>query len=324
MSGTASIVPSEKGVGSARESFGRWLLPGAILALVIVTTIISPSFLAARNLQEMLLKAAPLGIVVIGQCLVILVRGLDLSVASVMATSAVMATLFGTTDSSTFTVVAAAVGMGVVVGLINGVLVTKRSVSPFLATLATMSVLQGIRFTITQGVPNGNLPPIFRRIGTGFMFGVPINLLLLLLLAAVFIFLTDRLPLGRKIYIVGNNPRAARLVGIGVDNVTIFCYVMCSILAALGGLTLVGYVGVVDNWVGKGYELDSIVAAVLGGVALQGGRGTILGGLGGAALLVMLANLVLQLGLPIQFQLVFKGAVVIAATALYVRRGERT
>ena len=303
------------------ENFGsRLALPLALILLIGLTAIISPGFLSPRNLQNILLQAAPLGIVVIGQCLVILVRGLDLSVASVTATAAVIATCFGPTNASAPAVVLSALGMAAAVGLINGLIVTKRGVSPFLVTLASMIVLQGIRFAVTKGVPSGNVPPVFRTVGTGLFLGIPINLIILICLGIVFVILTIRVPLGRQIYIVGNNPKAAKLVGINVDNVTIFCYVMSSLLAGVGGLVLVGYVGVVDNFVGRGYELDSIVAAVMGGVALTGGRGSVVGALTGTIVLVILSNLVLQLGLPVQFQMVLKGVVVILATALYSRR----
>lgn len=298
----------------------RLILPLVFCLVLISFAFISPGFLSLRNVQNMLLQAAPLGIVVIGQCLVILVRGLDLSVASVMATAAVIATSFGPTNGSAPVIVLAALAMSAGVGLVNGLIVTKRGVSPFLATLASMIVLQGIRFAATRGIPSGNQPPIFRIIGTGLWWGIPINFLILGALAAFFYVVTLRLPIGRRVYIVGDNPRSAKLVGINVDEVVILCYVTCSILAGVGGLVLVGYVGEVNNWVGKGYELDSIVAAVIGGVALHGGRGSIFGALAGTFLLVMLSNLILQLGLPFQLQMILKGIVIIAATALYSRR----
>jgi ribose/xylose/arabinose/galactoside ABC-type transport system permease subunit len=182
-----------------------------------------------------------------------------------------------------------------------------------------MIVLQGFRFAITNGAPSGNVPPAFKVIATELFLGVPINLIILLVLAAFFVTLAMRMPIGRRIYIVGNNPVAARLAGIGVDRTQIFCYIVSALLASIGGLVLVGYVDVVDNFVGRGYELDSIVAAVMGGVALSGGKGNVVGGLTGTLILVVLANLVLQIGLPIQFQMILKGSVVIMATGFYSR-----
>jgi ribose/xylose/arabinose/galactoside ABC-type transport system permease subunit len=291
-----------------------------LLVMIIVTAILSPQFLTSRNISNMLLQAAPLGIVVIGQVLVILVRGLDLSVASVMATAAVVATSFSGQDSDAFAVFVVAMGIGMLTGLVNGLLITKRSVSPFLATLATLTLLQGMRFAYTQGAPSGNVPPIYRVLGSQSFFGIPYNMMILAALTLVFSLILHKSTFGRKIYITGGNPVTARLVGIEADRVTIICYIVSGGLAALAGLILSGFVGIVDNWVGRGFELDSIVAAVMGGVALSGGRGSIIGGLLGAAILIVVFNAVLMIGFPVQFQIIIKGLVIVIAAAFYVRR----
>jgi ribose/xylose/arabinose/galactoside ABC-type transport system permease subunit len=292
-----------------------------VLAMLIgLTAVLSPQFLASSNISNMLLQAAPLGIVVIGQVLVILVRGLDLSVASVMATAAVVATSFDGTDGDALAVFAVAMTIGLLTGLVNGLLITKRNVSPFLATLATMTLLQGFRFAYTQGAPSGNVPPIYRVLGSQTFYGIPYNIMILVVMAALFTILLQKTTFGRKIYLTGGNPVMARLVGINADRVTIACYVISAGLAALAGLIFSGFVGIVDNWVGRGFELDSIVAAVMGGVALSGGRGSIIGGLLGAAILIVVFNAVLMIGFPIQFQIIIKGLVIIVAAAFYVRQ----
>lgn len=291
-----------------------------LVLLIGLTALISPQFLTGNNISNMLLQAAPLGIVVIGQVLVILVRGLDLSVASVMATAAVVATSFDGTDGDALAVFAVAMFIGLATGLVNGLLITKRNVSPFLATLATMTLLQGLRFAYTQGAPSGNVPPIYRVLGSQTFYGVPYNIMILIVMAAVFSILLQKTTFGRKIYLTGGNPVMARLVGINADRVPIACYVISAGLAALAGLIFSGFVGIVDNWVGRGFELDSIVAAVMGGVALSGGRGSIIGGLLGAAILIVVFNAVLMIGFPIQFQIIIKGLVIIVAAAFYVRR----
>jgi ribose/xylose/arabinose/galactoside ABC-type transport system permease subunit len=135
------------------DILGSYGIHLVLLALIVVTAILSPAFLTGNNISNMLLQAAPLGIVVIGQVFVILVRGLDLSVASVMATAAVVATSFSGQNTDALPVFFVAIAIGLVTGLVNGLLITKRNVSPFLATLATMTLLQGIRFAYTQGAP---------------------------------------------------------------------------------------------------------------------------------------------------------------------------
>lgn len=315
----SGVVPAAANP-ALKDLLHRYSLHAALVALIVLSALISPSFLSGGNIANMLLQAAPLGIVVIGQACVILVRGLDLSVASVMATAAVVATSFSGQDNDTLAVFALAIGIGLATGLVNGLLVAKRSVSPFLATLATMIVLQGMRSAYTQGAPSGNVPPFFRVIGSELFYGVPYNLIIMAVLALAFSLLLGKTIFGRQVYITGGNPVTARLLGINADRVTILCYVFSGGLAALAGLILSGFVGIVDNWVGRGFEIDSIVAAVMGGVALSGGRGSIPGALIGAAILVVVFNAVLLMGMPIQVQIIIKGVVIVVAAAFYVRR----
>jgi ribose/xylose/arabinose/galactoside ABC-type transport system permease subunit len=293
------------------------LLP--LPVLLVLGGAISPAFLGAGNISNLLLQLAPLGIVAIGQCFVMIVRGLDLSVASTMATAAVIATGFSGSNGDVAAVVAAALAIGIAVGLLNGLLITKRHVSPFLATLATMILLQGFRFAYTQGAPSGNVPPLLRTLGSGKLDGIPFNFLVLLMLATLLWVVLHRSAFGRRVFIVGGNPVTGHLLGIRTDLITIVCYLISSGLAAVAGLILSGYVGLVDNWVGQGYELDSIVACVIGGVSLKGGRGSIPGALAGAAIITIVSNEVLLFGLPIQIQIIIKGAVIVIAAALYAR-----
>jgi ribose/xylose/arabinose/galactoside ABC-type transport system permease subunit len=302
-----------------RSLLSRYGIFLVLPALLLLGGVISPSFLGASNISNLLLQMAPLGIVAIGQSFVMIVRGLDLSVASIMATAAVIATGFSGANGDVLVIVAVVSTIGIATGLINGFLIAKRHVSPFLATLATMILLQGFRFAYTQGAPSGNVPPLFRTLGSGKFDGIPYNFAILLILATLLWIVLHRSAFGRRVFIVGSNPVTARLLGIRTGMVTIACYLISSGLAATAGLILSGYVGLVDNWVGQGYELDSIVACVIGGVSLKGGRGSILGALAGAAIIVVIANEVLLLGLPVQLQIIIKGIVIVLAAALYAR-----
>jgi ribose/xylose/arabinose/galactoside ABC-type transport system permease subunit len=320
MSGSVEIAGPVAPSWSVRTVVARYGVALVLPLLLLFGGVMSPAFISPGNLSNLLLQVAPLAIVAMGQSLVMIVRGLDLSVASMMATAAVIATGFSGTDRDVASIVAMAMVVAIAVGLLNGFLVTKRQVSPFLATLATMILLQGFRFAYTQGAPSGNVPPFLRVLGSGKFHGVPYNALVLLVLAAVLAVVLHRSTLGRRIFIVGGNPVTGRLFGIRSDAVTIACYLFSSCLAAIAGLILSGYVGLVDNWVGQGYELDSIVACVVGRVSLRGGRGSILGALTGAAIIVILANEVLLLGVPVQAQLIIKGVVIVLAAAIYTRR----
>jgi ribose/xylose/arabinose/galactoside ABC-type transport system permease subunit len=293
----------------------------AFALLLLIAEIVSPVFLSGGNISNMLEQVAPLGIVVIGQTLVIIVRGLDLSVGSVMATAAVAATAFGGQQRDVLPIIGVSLLIGLATGLANGLLITKRSVPPFLATLAMWIVLEGCRYAYNGGAPSGNVPPFFRVIGSGNYHGVPYNILIMAAIAAAAVVVLHLSAFGRRVFLVGGNPVMARLVGINVDRVVIVCYLLSGVLAATAGLVLSGFVGLVDNFVGRGFELDSIVAAVLGGVALSGGRGAITGALVGAAILVVINNAVLLFGLPIQVQLIVKGIVIVIAAALNARIG---
>jgi ribose/xylose/arabinose/galactoside ABC-type transport system permease subunit len=313
-----SSKPYSLTIDVALEKFGLAIFLGLLL---LVASLVSPVFLRPANLLNLLTVAAPLGMVVLGQTFVILVRGLDLSVASLMATVAVLATVFKATSNEAIPLIfVAAIAFSAMVGLVNGFLVVKRGVSPFLATLATMIILQGIRFSYTGGAPISTLPPGMSTLATGRLLGAPINLWTLGLLAVLLGVMLHKSRFGREIRMVGGNPKAARLVGLSPDRVTILCYVICSVCAGIGGLFLLGYVGTVSNWVGQGYELDSIIAAVMGGVALSGGRGSVFGALMGVAVLIVIANLVILLGLPIEAQQIIKGVIIIGAAAFYRTR----
>ena len=301
--------------------FQKYGLYVFLILLLIVAFSVSPNFFSPRNIQNLLTDGAPLGMAALGQTFVILTAGLDLSVGSLMSTVAVIATSIRPDNAMILPIFLISIGFGALVGFVNGWLVTKRKVSPFLATLATMIVLQGIRFAYTKGAPlSGSLPPGFRVLGTGTLFSIPVNLVALAFLILVFAILLYRSSYGRKLYLVGGNPRAAFLSGIHSDRIIIAAYMICSILASIAGLFLVGYVGSVDNWVGNGYELDSIAAVMMGGASFKGGKGGIFGSLAGVVVLIVIYNLVLLLGFPIQAQLVVKGLVIILAASFYLTR----
>ncbi|WP_284947940.1 ABC transporter permease [Acidisoma cladoniae] len=317
---TTRNAVSKRNGGELRALAGRWGIYVFLVFFIILAGILAPSFLHPDNLSNLVIQLVPLALVAVGQSLVILVRGLDLSVSSVMATAAVVGTSFAGTAHPELPTIVVAIIIGGLTGVVNGLLVTKRQVSPFLATLASMIVLQGLRFAWTHGAPTGAMPPFFRVIGTGRWHELPVNLLVLIPIVVIVGIVVHRTVLGRKLYITGGNPVTARLLGYRVTSITIGAYVASGVLAAIAGLVLGGYSEIVDNSVGEGFELDSIVAAVIGGFALSGGRGTVPGALAGAAVLVLVSNIVLLVGLPIQFQIILKGLVIVLAAACYRTR----
>ncbi|MCY4334349.1 MAG: ABC transporter permease [Litoreibacter sp.] len=321
MTATATNTSVKPNRNTVRATQRRELLMllGFLVVIWAVTTALSPRFLSPANLKDILIQAAPLGFVVIGQMIVIIVRGLDLSVASIMATVAVLSTSLIDVTPLIF-----AVGLllGAMIGAVNGYLVAYRHVTPFLATLATMIVLQGIRFAYTGGAPGGSLPETFRFLATGSIFGIPVALIALTVTAFAMHWLLERTIFGRRLKLFGDSPEAAYMTGAPTKLLQVMAYVISGVMAALAGLFLVGYVGIVDNWTGRGYELDSIAAAVIGGAALSGGKGSVPGVLLAALILVSLFNIVVILGLSIELQLVIKGTLIILAAAVYMKQSQ--
>ncbi|UCF92955.1 MAG: ABC transporter permease [Desulfobacterales bacterium] len=305
---------------STFEKYGIYIF---LIILFIFASFVSPAFLQPQNLKDVLHQAAALGIVAIGQTFVILGGrgGLDLSVASVMATVAVIiAKNTGGQNELLLPVALVCVLFGLLVGLANGLLVTKRKVPPFMATLGMMIIIEGFRFIYTKGAPKGDFPPILRFLGRGDLGPIPVSVLSLAALTAIAVIILRKTLFGRQLYAVGGNIHTAYLSGYNADVILTITYMASGLTAVIAGMYLAGWIGIADNWVGKGYELDSIAAVVMGGTSFEGGQGGVLGTIAGVLIIMMIYNLILLLHLPIQVQYIVKGAVIILAASFYVRR----
>jgi len=183
--------------------------------------------------------------------------------------------------------------------------------------LGMVLMVQGARFVYTGGTPKGSIPEVLEFIGGGMVGPVPMAVIVWVAMVAVFVVLTRRTTFGRRLYAVGGNPRTAHLSGVNVNGVTIAAYVLCSLLAGVAGLVLTGYSGFADNWLGRGKDLDSIAAVVVGGTLFSGGRGGVLGTVAGVLIITIVYNLVLLLGLDEEVQRIVKGTAIILAVALY-------
>ena len=314
---TTTRRASDVATTSARKTLANYGVYWALALLLIISAIISPSIYSAQSIFLNLRQASQLGIVAIGQTLVMLVGGLDLSVTGVIVlTSVIIADVSNGQDSMIAIATLIALAIGAIIGLINGLLITKRNVPPFVATLGTLVLIRGAQLAYTKGIPSGRVPNGLGLLGApvGVM---PVSFLLWVLLSVLLGFILLRTPYGRRIFAVGSNRVTAHLSGVAVDRVLISVYLLCSLLAVLAGVVLSGYVGYVDRYLGRGFDLDSITAAVVGGTSFAGGKGSLLGTAAGVLLVQFLSSLMLQLGLDVQVQLVVKGLVVIAAVALY-------
>ncbi|NJN96525.1 MAG: ABC transporter permease [Anaerolineales bacterium] len=303
-----------------RKLMGQSAIYIILLVLIVVASLISPVFLRARSITNLLRQASTLGIVSVGQTFVILTGSIDLSVASVMALMSVLAAnLMKGEDSLALPVALLCLGVAVIIGLVNGLMITKLRIPAFIATLGTILIVQGIRFVYTGGAPKGSIPEALRFWGRGALGPIPTAVIIWVVIIIAAVVILRQTTLGRRIYAVGGNPHTAHLSGVNVHGVIIASHVICSFLAGVAGLVLTAYIGLADNWLGRGFELDSIATVVVGGTALQGGKGSVLGSVAGVLIITILFNLVLQLNLDEETQRIVKGIVIIAALALYVR-----
>lgn len=290
----------------------------ALLLVLVAAGLLSPAFYHPTNIFNVIRQASALGILSLGQTLVLIGGGIDLSVVSTMQLSAVMvAGISRGQDERVWLAIILCLAMGGGVGLVNGFLVTRWQVPAFIATLGVSIVTTGLRLVATYGAPPGSVPPFLRVFGQQSTGPVPNAVILFLGIALLAAFALRRSIFGRQLYATGGNRAAARLSGVKVDRISLLTYLFSGILAAIAGLVLAGYVGYADQWLGRGYELDSIAAPIIGGASFAGGRGSIGGTVTGVLLVAVLLNLVLLLNLPAEWQLIVRGVVIVAAVAMY-------
>jgi ribose transport system permease protein len=293
-----------------------------ILALIVFLGFANEFFLTPRNLLNVGRQASVVAIVALGQALVIIARGLDLSVGSVLGLSAVVSAYVAQATGNQSLALLAGLGTGALVGLVNGGLFTRLNINPFIATLGTLSIARGLALLITGGIPIPFNTDFANFLGAGRIYTVPVSLILMLLLAAAFHVFASRTRIGRNIYAIGDSPTAARLAGINVEGTRLLVFILCGMLAGLGGIILGGNLASANPDLGRGYELDVIAAVILGGTALSGGRGSILGVVLGALLMALLSNAFVLLGMSAHWQVVSKGLVIIFAVGIDgIRRG---
>jgi ribose transport system permease protein len=324
MTTTAPRKPKPGVAVAARLFGGGSATVFALLVLVFVVILfLNPSFFEPPSLMAFAKKTAPLVVLAVGQYIVIVCGELDLSVGSLVGAQVVIAAaVIDGQDSMTVPVLLLMVAFGVLVGLVNGLVVTVLKVHSLIATLGMMLVLYGAIRLWTGGAPTGALSEGFREIGRG---GIDMPVLrqlpwalLIAVAVVVVVAVMMRKPFGRTLVAAGDNDKAAAFAGVRVWWVRTIAFVLSSVLATLAGVLIGGYAGVTAQ-VGEGLEFTAITAVVLGGVVLGGGRGTVLAAMGGALTLEALFTLFTQLGLPSTIRPTFQGLIIIAAVAWAAR-----
>ncbi len=301
-------VPQEAGI------FVILMLMGVFLSLRTGT------FLTSTNLFNVLRGFSWIAISAFGECLVIITAGIDLSVGSIMALSGLMTALALTSGLPVVPAIIVGLLTGTLIGLTNGVLVSKANLPPFIATLGTMSIARGISYGLTHGQPVRGFPKSVTVVGQYDLpigsVAVPLPVIFMVVIAIVMSLFLSRTVWGRHMYAVGGNEEAAKLSGINTGRVKLMVYILCGLLTAIGGLLMTARLGVAAPTAGLGYELDVIAAVVIGGTSLMGGEGTIVGVLIGAAIMQVLRNGLVLMGFPAYWQPAAIGLVIIAAITL--------
>ena len=326
---TAIDTSALKPVGRFAAKYGIIL---AFIAICVVLAIAEERFLSTRNIFNVLRQTSINGILAVGMTFVILTRGIDLSVGSVAALAGMVAGSLATmqTISMVFSepldpmlVVVIGTLVGMACGFVNGVIVARFAVPPFVVTLGMLSAARGLTLLYSDGRPIPNLDPGFRYIGTGEILGVPVPALLFLAVFLIAWLVLTRTNYGRYVYAVGGNEKSARTSGINTKLIIMSVYVIGGGLAAIGGMILAARTGSALPQAGVAYELDAIAAVVIGGTSLAGGVGSVVGTLFGALIIGVINNGLDLLGVESYYQQVIKGAIIVAAVMLDPSRRSR-
>ncbi|AIF52691.1 ABC transporter permease [Pelosinus sp. UFO1] len=293
-----------------------------LLGLSLVLTLASPYFLTMDNIMNVARQSAINSLIAIGMLLTILTAGIDLSVGSILALSTVMMGIVVVKmGMSPIIGVLVCLGIGILLGWLNGIMLTKMSLPhPFISTLGTMNVARGLALIVTAASPISNFPTSIQFLGASFVGPIPVSFILVLVVYALFHVFLNYTTVGRYIYAVGGNPEATRLSGISIDKVLIIVYTISGLMAALGGLVLVGRVNSAYPLAGLGYEFDAIAACIIGGASFMGGEGTVWGTLIGSMIMAVLRNGLNLLSVSAEMQTVAIGIVIILAVYVDVLR----
>lgn len=328
---TAQTAEARQGAGGIslralfrRQEFGVALI---LLALMVFLTVYTDTFLTTTNIFNILRAFSWIAISAFGQAMVIITAGIDLSVGSVMAISGLASAMLMVAGVPVPLAVGGGLLTGFGVGLLNGLMITKGRLPPFIATLGSLLMFRGLCYGLTGGWPVRDLPDSFRLLGQYDIpvggVGVPLPLVITLILAILTSLFLSRTAWGYRIYAVGGNETATRLSGISTDRVKIMVYCLCGLLTAIGGILMTSRLGVAAPTAAQGYELDVIAATVVGGVSLMGGEGTILGVLLGALFMGVLRNGLVLVGVSAYWLQAVQGLVIVSAIMLDQLRKRR-
>lgn len=336
MNNTHALTPSATFLARNKRHLHQYGIIVAFLVLCLTVAFIgeyqvlqgswsSNYFLSHENMLIVLRQVSINGILAIGMTFVIITAGVDLSVGSVLALSGIVAARFATTNSglaigdsaqAVLMPLIIALGIGIICGLINGTILARYRLQPFIVTMGMLSAARGLTLLTTDGNPVSQLNSDFRLLGNGYLLGIPVPVMIFLLLFVTAWILLNKTLFGRYIYAVGGNSKSARTSGINVVRIKVLAYTLCGALAGIAGLILTARTGSAQTNAGAAYELDAIAAVVIGGTSMAGGVGTLLGTLFGVLIIGVMNNGLDLLGVQSYYQQIIKGALIVAAVLL--------
>lgn len=294
---------------------------GILIVLAIMFAIFSigsKDFFTANNMISILQQAAIKGTIAIGMTLVIITAGIDLSVGSITGLSAAVAAMIMVKNGadSIPTAIAAAIAIGFICGLINGELISRFKLQPFLVTMGTLSLYRGIEYIYTGAVTVRGLPPVFSSTMNAWNDSIPIPVIVMLAVLAIVYLVIKYTKWGRYVYAIGGNEEATRLSGVNVNRTRVATYTLMGVICAIAGLLYLGRIGSADANTGTGYEMDAIAAAAIGGASLAGGKGNLIGTILGAIMLAALQNGLTLLKVQSFYQTAATGLIIIIAVII--------
>ncbi|PKH01616.1 ribose ABC transporter permease [Psychromonas sp. MB-3u-54] len=299
----------------------EWLIEQkSLIALILLITVVAfmnEYFFTVNNLLNILRQTSVIAIIAAGMTLVILTAGIDLSVGSILALCGAFAASMISLEIPIFIAVPISLLGGALLGCATGGIIAKGKVQAFIATLVTMTLLRGVTMVYTDGRPISagytDVADNFAWFGTGYVFGIPVPVWIMIAVFAAIWYLLNHTRFGRYVYALGGNESATLLSGINVDRVKIGVYAICGLLSALAGIIITSRLSSAQPTAGMGYELDAIAAVVVGGTSLAGGKGRIMGTLIGALIIGVLNNALNLMDVSSYFQMIVKALVILLA-----------
>lgn len=287
-----------------------------VLVLCLTASIFSKYFLDFYNLQSLVRDMAFLGLITLGQALLLMLGELDLSLGKISALCGVIGGIFMVhLNINPYVSILLTLASGFAFGLINGLLVTKLRLNSLVVTIGTAGVFGGFNLVLTHGQAITNIPKSIYFLGQGYLMNIPAPFIIMIVIAIIVIFFTKFTKSGRYIYAIGNSREASLILGIKVDRIRTLTFAFAGLLAALAGLLMVARLGTSQPGIGASWPLNSIAGSVIGGVSLQGGVGGPLGALLGIVVILVIQNMIVLFGVSPYWQTVVSGIVVVVAIA---------